>query len=65
MKIREVAAVYRKQSLTAPKQDAAYWRTLPFAERIAALEQIRNEYHTWKGDVQFGFQRVYCIVKRK
>jgi hypothetical protein len=65
MKIREIAAVYHKQPLTAPKQDAAYWRSLPYSERIAALEQIRTEYHTWKGDAKPGLQRVCRVIKRK
>ena len=64
MKVRKIAAVYRKTSLTAPKTEATYWRTRPYAERIATLEQIRAEYHEWRSDVQPGFQRVYSIIKR-
>jgi hypothetical protein len=32
---------------------------------LAALEQIRQEYHRWKYGVQPRFQRVYRIVKRR
>ena len=45
--------------------DFAYWQTQPYAARLAALEQIRQEYHRWKYGVQPRFQRVYRIVKRK
>lgn len=64
MKSRAIAPVVHKTSLAAQKNDAAYWRTRSYAERIAALEEIRREYHIWKGDVQSGLQRVYRIVKR-
>jgi hypothetical protein len=64
MKVREIAPVYQKKTLRQPKRDAAYWRTRPYIERIAALEQIRSEYHHWKGDVHPGLQRVCKIVKR-
>jgi hypothetical protein len=51
--------IVTKTSLKAPKTDTAYWRTQPYTVRLAALEQIRQEYHQWKYNVQPGFQRVY------
>jgi hypothetical protein len=65
MRVRQIAPFYRIRPLRSNSTDAAYWRSRPYEERLAALEQIRNEYHTWKGDVQPGLQRVYTIVKRK
>lgn len=65
MKARQIAPVVRILPLRSSSADADYWRSRPYEERLAALEQIRNEYHTWKGDVQPGLQRVYTIVKRK
>jgi hypothetical protein len=53
-----------KIRLGQKKNDSAYWRTLPYAARLAALEQIREEFHRWKYHAQPGFQRVYRIVKR-
>lgn len=53
-----------KAKMSDKKTDAAYWRTLPYAARLAALEEIRREYHQWRYGVQPGFQRVYTIVKR-
>jgi hypothetical protein len=60
----EIKRVVTKTKLTEKKTDAAYWRTLPYAERLAALEEIRQEYHVWKYGTEPGFQRVYRIVKR-
>jgi hypothetical protein len=50
--------------MKAPKQDALYWRTQPHRLRLAALEEIRLEFHQWKYHAEPGFQRVYTIVKR-
>jgi len=50
-------------SMREHKNDFAYWQTQPYAARLAALEQIRQEYHRWKYGVQPRFQRVYRIVK--
>lgn len=54
--------VVTKTDLKAAKTDASYWRTQPYADRLAALEQIRQEYHQWKYNVQPGFQRVYTVI---
>lgn len=51
-------------SMRSQKTDAAYWRTLPDSQRLAALEQMRQEFIGWKYGAQPGFQRVYTIVKR-
>ncbi len=58
-----IEKVVTKIRLGQKKNDAAYWRTLPYSARLAALEQIREEYHHWKYHVQPGFQRVYRIIK--
>jgi hypothetical protein len=60
----EIKHVVTKRKLSDKKTDAAYWRTQPYADRLAALEEIRQEYHVWKYGVEPGFQRVYTIVKR-
>jgi hypothetical protein len=53
-----------KTSLHSPTPDVIYWRTQPYELRLAALEQIRQEFHQWKYSAQPRFQRVYTIVKR-
>jgi len=60
----EIKQVVTKGKLSDKKTDAAYWRAQPYAARLAALEEIRQEYHVWKYGTEPGFQRVYTIVKR-
>ena len=62
--VRKIALVVNKIHLGERKNDAAFWRSLSYQERIDALEQIREEYHQWIADAQPGFQRVYSIIKR-
>ncbi len=61
-RIRKTVA---KLSLHKQKSDFAYHQTQPYAARLAALEEIRREYHQWKYGVQPRFQRVYRVVKRR
>jgi hypothetical protein len=44
--------------------DFKYWQAQPPAARLAALEEIRQEYHRWRYGAEPGFQRIYSIVKR-
>jgi hypothetical protein len=60
-----IKKIVTKIPLRKSKNDFAYWQTQPYAVRLAALEEIRQEYHRWKYGVQPRFQRVYRIVKRK
>jgi len=60
----EIKPVFTKRKLSEKKSDAAYWRTQPYTIRLAALEEIRQEYHVWKYGTEPGFQRVYTIIKR-
>ncbi|MEM9217105.1 MAG: hypothetical protein AAGD25_22515 [Cyanobacteria bacterium P01_F01_bin.150] len=56
--------VVTKVGMRSPKRDATYWRTCPYHERLAALEEIRQRFIQWKYGAQPRFQRVYTIVKR-
>jgi len=60
----EIRQAVTKRKLSEKKTDATYWRTQPYAVRLAALEEIRQEVHGWKYGAEPGFQRVYTIVKR-
>ena len=60
---REIAKVRRKVSVKDQPTDFAYWRTQSHEARLACLEEIRREYHGWKGIPEQGLQRVYAIVK--
>jgi hypothetical protein len=53
-----------KSSMRSPKSDAVYWRTQPYADRLAALEKIRQDFIGWKYGAQPRFQRIYTIFKR-
>jgi hypothetical protein len=64
-----IAQIVTKKSMHQQGNDFAYWQTQSFAARIATLEDIRREYHTWKKDLQEipdaqpGLQRIYRIIK--
>jgi hypothetical protein len=60
----EIKKVVTKVKLQDKKTDAAYWRKQPYVARLAALEELRQEYHRWRYGAEPGFQRVYKIVKR-
>ena len=64
MASRKIAPVVTKIKLQQSQSDFAYWQSQPYLARLAALEQIREEYHLWKGNVQPGLQRVLSVVKR-
>jgi hypothetical protein len=59
-----IAKVVTKVRLGSEEKAAKYWRAQPYQLRLAALEQIRLEYHRWKKDAQSGLQRVYSIIKQ-
>ena len=46
------------------QSDFAFWQTQSYEQRLAALEQIRQEYIAWKYGTDPGFQRVLSVVKR-
>lgn len=55
---------YTKVNIHEQQSDFTYWQTQPYEARLAALEQIRQEYHRWRYDAEPRFQRVCRIVKR-
>ncbi len=63
MKTKIDCAVVRKTKIENAENDFRYWQSRPYAERLEALESIRNEYISWKYCNQPGFQRVYSVVK--
>lgn len=64
MRARVIKEVAVKKHLKQAETDVIFWQALSYQDRLAALEEIRREYHRWKDNVQPGFQRVYRIVKR-
>jgi hypothetical protein len=59
-----IKKTYTKVNTHSQKSDFAYWQTQPYQVRLAALEQIRQEYHRWRYGAEPRLQRVYTIVKR-
>ena len=64
-KPRQIAIVYHKMRISEQGSDLEYWLSQPPGARLAALEEIRREYHAWKYGTEPGFQRVLTIIKRK
>ena len=60
-----IAKVIKKYKVGEQPKDIAYWREKTFAERLDALELIRQEYNPWRYSAQQVLQRVYRIVKRQ
>ena len=61
---RQIVPVVRIRNLDDPNDDAVYWRSRNPEERIAALEEIRADYHRWKGDAESRLQRVLTILEQ-
>jgi hypothetical protein len=59
-----IAKVCTKVSIHAQQSDFAYWQAQPYQARLAALEQIRQEFHRWKYGAEPRLQRVYSVAKR-
>lgn len=61
---RSIEKVYRKLDINRQPTDFAYWQTQPYEKRLAAVEEIRREYHGGTDDSEQRLQRVYRIIKR-
>jgi hypothetical protein len=61
---RSIQPVVKITPLNNQTSDFVYWQSQSFYDRISALEQIRAEYHHWRGSAQSRLQRVYSITKR-
>lgn len=62
-KPRQIAPVYRKMRIGEEGSDREYWLSQPPDARLAALEEIRREYHAWKYGGEPEFQRVVTIIR--
>jgi hypothetical protein len=61
---RTIAPVVRKFKLTEQPSDFAYWQTQSYEARLAALEELRQEYYGYTDETEPRLQRVHRIVKR-
>ncbi len=64
METRTMSKVVRRVPLREQPADFAYWQTQTYQARLAALEQIRQEFHRWPHDAEPRLQRLYQVVKR-
>ncbi len=60
-----ISKVVKKYYIDNQPNDFAYWQSKSYLERVAALEQIRSEYNSWRYNAEQRFQRVYRIIKQK
>ncbi|MDL1894435.1 toxin secretion, membrane fusion protein [Sphingobacteriales bacterium CHB3] len=64
-KKRQITPVYRViKRGEEDKTDLEYWLSRPIQERLAAQEEIRREYNSWRYGTKQRFQRVYRVIKR-
>ena len=59
-----IRKVIKKFKLNEQPNDFVFWQSQSYEERLAALEQIRKEFNSWRYNAEQGFQRVYRIIKR-
>ena len=63
MPARKIAKVLSRTRFGAPKSDFTYWQKQSPADRLAALEQIRREYHGQDYDQKM--EKVIRIIRKK
>lgn len=63
--MRQIQKVVNKIRLDEQISDFAFWQKKSYEERLAALENLRTEYNSWKYGTEQRFQRVYRIIKQK
>ena len=51
----------RRVKIEEAQSDFACWQTQSYEQRLAALEQIRQEYIAWKYGTDPGFQSVLSV----
>ena len=57
-----ITKTVNKVALGEEPKDVHYWRTRPHEERLAALEEMRREYHLWEYGTEPRLQRVCRII---
>ncbi len=57
---RQVAKVVTRKKLHDEDSDFEYWQSRSPLERLAALEEIRREYHLWRYG---GEPRMACVAR--
>lgn len=61
---RRIVPVARIFQIGEEPSDVNYWMSRSPDERLAAVEEIRRDYHGWTDETQPRLQRVYSIIER-
>ncbi len=64
-KSKQIALVYRKMHISEQSSDVEYWLSQPPGARLAALEEIRREYHGWRPGEEPRIEKVVTIIKHR
>jgi hypothetical protein len=64
MPVSKIERVVTKRRLHDRNDDLAYWLTVPAADRVAMVQQLRAEYHGWGDETGPRLQRVHCVLRR-
>jgi len=59
-----IARVVTRLKLGQEEGDVAYWQAQSPETRLAALEEIRREYHRWKYGGELPFRKVVTIIDK-
>jgi len=59
-----IEKVVRIIDMKDDRGDLDFWLTKSPAERIDAIEILREQYMRFRGDVQQGLQRVYRVIEQ-
>jgi hypothetical protein len=64
-KTRGIAKVVKIVNLYEADNDFEWWQSQPYQVRLAALEEMRREYHGWKEGEEPRIQKVVTILRRQ
>ncbi|MGB0561211.1 MAG: hypothetical protein ACPGVO_05350 [Spirulinaceae cyanobacterium] len=60
----KILSIVRITTMKDRASERDYWQQQTPLQRLAALEQIRREYHQWKYNAEPRLQRVCSITQR-
>ena len=58
-----IAKVVTRVKFGQDDGDLAFWQAQPPEARLAALEEIRREYHLWKYGGEQPFRKIVTIIR--
>jgi hypothetical protein len=61
---RRIAVAVTKKRLSDPDEAWRYWTTRPAVERLAAVEELRREFHGWHDHPRPRLSRLHQVVHR-